>query len=697
MSNYDVSNIRNVGLVSHVGTGKTSLADAILFNAGQNTRLGKVDTDTSLLDWEPEEIKRKTTISTSIASFNWKKSRINLLDTPGGANFIADTRACMQSIDSAVIVLEATDGIKVQSSKLVKFAQELNLSMCVFINKLERENANYQAVIDGLASSFAAKPVQLQIPIGEEHSFKGIIDLIKMKAYIFELNESGKFTEEAIPADLQDEAAATREASIESIVECDDAILEKYLEGQDLTEQDIVSALKKGVISNQIVPVLCGSATKNAGVAQLLDFIGEYFPSPLDKGAVKVINTNGEEETRNPSSSDPLSALVFKTVADPYAGQLTIIRVFSGEINSDSTIYNSTKKIKERVGQMLHLVGKKQDPAAKAIAGDIIAVAKLKDSHTGDCFSDEKHAVTLPLISQPKPVISFAIKPKSKGDEDKIQSGLKRLMEEDPTLHVSRDLQTKEIILSGMGQVHLDVAIEKLKRKFGVEVILETPKIPYKETITSDAKVQGKYKKQSGGKGQYGDCWIELHPIDRNTEMQFVDKIVGGAIPRQYIPAVENGIREAMHEGVLAGYPTVGVQIVLYDGSYHPVDSSEMAFKVAGSMGFKKGAVEAKPVLLEPIMHVDITVPEENVGDIMGDLNGRRGRMLGVDAEGATQTVKAQIPMAEMLKYSADLNSMTSGTGIFTMEFSHYEEVPAHLAQKIIDASKAAREAAASK
>ncbi|MDD3012131.1 MAG: elongation factor G [Candidatus Gastranaerophilales bacterium] len=697
MSNYDVSSIRNVGLVSHVGTGKTSLADAILFDAGQNTRLGKVDSETSLLDWEPEEIKRKTTISASIASFDWKKAHINLLDTPGGANFIADARSCMQSVDSAVIVLDAIDGFKVQSTKLVKFAQELNLSMCLFINKLERENSNYKSVIANLENTFAAKPVLLQLPIGEEHSFKGLIDLIKMKAYIFEMNESGKFTEQDIPAELQDEASSLREASIESIVECDDAILEKYLEGQDLTEEDITLALKKGISNNQIVPVLFGAATKNIGINQLLDFIAEYLPSPTEKGAVKVVTADGTEETRNPSTTEPLSALVFKTIADPYAGQLTLIRVFSGEINSDSNIYNSTKKSKERVGQMLHLIGKKQEPAAKAIAGDIIAVAKLKDTHTGDSFSDEKKPVTIPTIAQPTPVISFAIKPKSKGDEDKIQSGLKRLMEEDPTLLVSRDLQTKEIILSGMGQVHLDVAIEKLKRKFGVEVILETPKIPYKESISADAKQQGKYKKQSGGKGQYGDCWIEIHPIDRNIEFEFVDKVVGGAIPRQYIPAVEHGIRDAMLEGVLAGYPTVGMQVVLYDGSYHPVDSSEMAFKVAGSMAFKQGAAKAKPVLLEPIMHVEITVPEENVGDIMGDLNGRRGRMLGVDAEGATQTVKALIPMAEMLRYSADLNSMTSGSGVFSMEFAHYEEVPAHLSQKIIDECKAAKEAAANK
>ncbi|EKE02959.1 MAG: hypothetical protein ACD_20C00301G0005 [uncultured bacterium] len=695
MSNYDTSDIRNLGLVSHVGTGKTSLADAMLFDAGQNTRLGKVDTESSLMDFEPEEVKRKTTISSSIASFDWKKARINLIDTPGGANFVADTRNSLQGMDSAVIVLDAIDGLKIQSLKLIKQAQELELSLCVFINKLERENANYKTVVDNLSTAFQGKPVLLQLPIGQEASFKGIVDLLSKKALIFELNESGKYTEQDIPAELKEEAESLRESSLESIVECDDAILEKYLEGADLTEEEITTALRKGIINKQIVPVLFGAATKNVGVHQLLNFVADYMPSPIDRGAVKVISADGSEQKREPLASEPLAALVFKTIADPYAGQLTIMRVFSGEITSDSNIYNSTKKTKERVGQMLHLMAKKQEPAAKAVAGDIVAVAKLKDTHTGDSFSDEKKPAIIPTLSQPTPVISFAIKPKSKGDEDKIQSGLKRLMEEDPTLQVSRDIQTKEIILSGMGQVHLDVAIEKLKRKFSVEVILETPKIPYKETITADAKVQGKYKKQSGGKGQYGDCWIELHSIDKDKSMEFVDKIVGGSIPRQYIPAVEAGIREAMQEGVLAGYPTVGIQVVVFDGSYHPVDSSEMAFKVAGSMAFKKAAAEARPVLLEPVMHVEITVPEENVGDIMGDLNSRRGRMQGVEAEGATQTVKAQIPMAEMLRYAPDLNSMTSGAGVFSMEFSHYEEVPAHLAQKIIDESKAAKEAAA--
>ena len=684
----ETSEIRNVGLIGHVGTGKTSLADAILFNAGQNTRLGKVDTETSLMDYEPEEIKRKTTISSAIANFSWKNKQINLIDTPGSANYIADSKNCMQGIDSALLVLDGIDGIKIQSEKLIKQARELDLPIAIFINKLEREHSNYKNVIANLEKSFQAKPVLIQMPIGEEASFKGIVDLLEEKAYVFEQNENGKFLTQDIPADLKAEADSLREKSLESIVECDDEILEKYLEGQTLTPDEIKKALKSGIANCQITPVLFGSALKNIGIAQVLDFINNYLPSPSDRGEIKALNQDESEIAIKPSSSEPLAALAFKTVIDPYAGQLTIIRVFSGKISPDSVIYNATKKSKERIGQILHLVGKKHEPVHQALAGDIIAIPKLKETHTGDTISDEKKSVTIPAVKMPAPVISFAIKSKNKGDEEKIYAGLKKLMEEDPTLHLSRDAQTKEMILSGMGQVHLDVAIEKLKRKFGTEVLLEAPKIPYKETISGSTKVQGKYKKQSGGKGQYGDCWIELHPLKKGKGFEFVDNIVGGSIPRQYIPAVENGIREAMNEGVLAGCPAVDIQVVLYDGSYHPVDSSEMAFKVAGSMAFKKGYMLANPVLLEPVMHVEITVPEQNVGDVMGDLNSRRGRMLGIDTEGHTQTVKAEIPMSEMLQYAAVLNSMTSGAGIFAMEFSHYEEVPVHLSQKIIEQNK---------
>jgi len=684
----ETSEIRNVGLIGHVGTGKTSFADAILFNAGQNTRLGKVDNETSLMDNEPEEIKRKTTISSAIANFSWKNKLINLIDTPGSANYIADSKNCMQGIDAALIVLDSIDGVKIQSDKLIKQAKELNLPMAVFINKLEREHSNYKAVIAGLDKSFPAKPVLIQMPIGEETSFKGVVDLLEEKAYIFEQNESGKFSVQDIPADLKAEADSLREQSLESIVECDDEVLEKYLEGQTLTAEEIQKALKAGIANCQIVPVLFGSALKNIGVVQALDFINNYLPSPVERGEIKALNNDGSEIQIKPSATEPLAALVFKTVIDPYAGQLTVMRIFSGKVTPDSVIYNATKKSKERIGQILHLVGKKHEAVTQALAGDIIAIPKLKETQTGDSFSDEKKAVTIPTVKMPAPVISFAIKAKNKGDEEKIHAGLKKLMEEDPTIHLTRDAQTKEMILSGMGQVHVDVTIEKLKRKFGTEVLLEAPKIPYKETISGSTKVQGKYKKQSGGKGQYGDCWIELHPLEKGKGFEFVDNIVGGSIPRQYIPAVENGIREAMNEGVLAGCPAVDIKVVLYDGSYHPVDSSEMAFKVAGSMAFKKGYLQANPILLEPIMHVEITVPEQNIGDVMGDLNSRRGRMLGIDAEGKTQTVKAEIPMAEMLQYAAVLNSMTSGAGVFVMEFSHYEEVPAHLAAKIIELNK---------
>ncbi len=688
MSDFGVKDIRNIALVSHVGTGKTTLADAFLFDAKINSRLGKVDDGSSMMDYEPEETKRKTTISSSIASFDWQGNRFNIIDTPGSANFIADTKNCMQAVDSAVIIYDSIDGPKIQSNKLVKFLESLNLPACIFINKMDRENSNYKSVLEQLNGVFSAKPVLVQFPIGEEEDFRGLIDIISQDAYFYKNDESGINEKREIPIDLKVEFSAARESSIESIVECDDEILEMYLEGQEIPNDKLYEALKKGIDNQQIIPILFGSATKNIGIEKLLSFSSCYMPSPQQAHAKKALKDDGQELNLEPNIQSPLAAQVFKTIADPYAGQLTIMRVYSGEISSDSNVLNSNKKIKEKIGQMFHLVGKNHNPTNKAIAGDIVAVAKLKDTHTKDTLCSEKLSVKIPMAEPPVPVISFAIKPKGKGDEEKISTGLKRLMEEDTTLKLSRDEQTKEMILSGMGQVHLDIVIEKLQRKFGAEVILETPKIPYRETITGDAKVQSKYKKQTGGKGQYGDCQIELHSISNDQTLDFVDKIVGGAIPRQYIPAVENGIKEAMKEGILAGFPVVGVQTVLFDGSYHPVDSSEMAFKIAGSMAFKKAALDANPILLEPIMQVEITVPEENVGDIMGDLNGRRGRMLGIDAEGVTQTVKAEIPMAEMLKYAADLNSMTSGAGVFSMEFARYEEVPAHIAQKVIEEFK---------
>ncbi|MEW5821926.1 MAG: elongation factor G [Cyanobacteriota bacterium] len=694
MAKYEVSDIRNVGLIGHVGTGKTSLADAILFNVGLNTRLGKVDNETSLMDFEPEEVKRKTSISSSFASFEYKTKHFNIVDTPGAAHFIADAKNCIQAVDTCLFVIDAFDGIKVQTLDLIDTANKLNKSTAVFINKIERENSNYKKALETLDDSGLNKPVLVQMPIGQESHFKGVIDLLKMKAYIYQKDESGKFVEEEIPADLLDEAQSIREESIESIIEADDSVLEKYLEGEELTTEEIFSCLKKGVAEGTVTPVLFGAGSKNIGVAQLLELIITSFPSPCEKTGIVATDKTGNEVVRKPSRDEPLSALVCKSIADPYAGQLTIVRLYSGKMESDSSIYNASKETKERYGQILTLQGKKQETLESAGAGDIIALAKLKETKIGDTFADEKAVCFIPMIEQPKPVISFAVKPKSKGDEDKIQTSLRRLMEEDTTLIADRNEQTKEMIISGMGQVHVEVSMEKMKRKFGVEVDLTVPKIAYRETIQGKAEAQGKHKKQSGGRGQYGDCNIEVEPLPRGEGFKFVDNIVGGAIPRNYIPAVEAGIREALTDGLLAGYPIVDMKVRLYDGSYHPVDSSELAFKIAGSLAIKNSVPKASPVLLEPIMNVSIIIPEEYVGDIMGDLNSRRGRMHGVDSQGKAQIVKATIPLAEMLRYSPDLDSMTSGSGTFTMEFSHYEEVPVHLQQKIVDEAKAEKEAA---
>ena len=694
MPKYEVSNIRNIGLVGHVGTGKTSLADAILFNVGMNTRLGKVDNETSLMDVEPEEIKRKTSISSSFASFDYKGFHFNLIDTPGAANFVADAKNCMQGVDTCLFVLDAVDGVKVQTTDLINQANDLNCSTAVVINKLDRENANYKNALETLADSGLNNPVAIQLPIGQEASFEGVVDILNKKAYKYTKDESGKFTEEAVPADLVDEVNSLREESLESIIEADDALLEKYLEGNELTDEEIFGALKKGIANNLVTPVMFAAGSKNIGVGQLLQVITSAFPAPSDKNGICGKDASENEVARKPSTEEPLSALVFKSITDPYAGQLTIMRIFSGKLPADGTLYNATKDVKERFSSILVLQGKKQETVDSAGAGDIVALAKLKETTIGDTFASEKEPIQIKMIDQPTPVIAFSVTPKSKGDEDKLQSSLRRLMEEDTTLKLTRDEQTKELIISGMGQVHIEANMEKLKRKFGVEVNLNTPKIPYRETIAGSAQAQGRHKKQSGGRGQFGDCWIEIKPGERSTGFEFIDKIVGGAIPRNYIPAVETGIREAMNEGTIAGYPVVDISVTLYDGSFHPVDSSELAFKIAGSLAIKAALPKAKPVLLEPVYNVDIVIPEENVGDIMGDLNTRRGRMMGVDSMGKAKVVKAAIPLAELLRYAPDLDSMTSGSGTFSMEFSHYEEVPQMLVPKIVEDVQQAKEAA---
>jgi len=694
MKKYEPNIIRNVGMFSHGGEGKTSIVEAMLFLAGENNRIGRVDDGTSLMDYEPEEIERKITISSSLACFEWNKHKFNLLDTPGDDNFIADAKLCMKVVDSAVIIMSAVSGVKVQTEKVWEYTDEFGIPSCIFINKMDRERAEFNATVEDIKKNFTDRTIlPIHLPIGKEDSFKGIVNLLSMKAYMYKDDTSGAFDVVDIPQDLLDEANNHREKLVEVAVEMDDDVMERYLNGEGITNEEIERCLKNGIWNKKIVPVLCGSASKNIGIQLILDTIVQYYPPPTFKKEIEAIDIKtGETIMKGLDPDGPFSAFVFKTITDPFAGKLTLFRVYSGEVHPDMTVLNATKEQKERIGQIFYLVGKKQKPAGFASFGDIAVLAKLKDVGTGDTLCDEKSPVKYKAVTLPTPLISFSLQPKAKGDEDKLNSSLTRLMEEDLTIRYKRDEQTKEFILSGMGQIHIEVIVEKLKRKFGVDVELKEPKVPYKETIKGTAKVQGKYKRQSGGRGQYGDTWLEISPLPRGAGFEFVDKIVGGVIPKQYIPAVEKGIVEAMEQGMLAGYPVTDIRVSLYDGSYHEVDSSEMAFKIAASMGFKKGMEAANPTLLEPIMKVEVIVPDENMGDVMGDLNSRRGKIMGVESKGNNQVVKATVPMAEILKYAPDLRSMTGGRGTFTVEFSHYEEVPAHIAAKIIENAKKEKE-----
>jgi len=688
MGRYETAKLRNLGIVAHGGAGKTSLAEAILFDTGMIDRLGRVDDGSSTMDFEPEEIKRRISITSSLDHCEWRGHSIHIVDTPGYGNFIADTRACMRTLDCAVVILSAISGVKVQTEEVWQWANEFEIPRIAFVNKMDRERANFFRAIDDMEKSLGARGVAVQIPLGAEDDLEGVIDLVRMKAYRYRRDLSGKFAEEEIPAAYLNEAKRLRELMVETVAEAYDALTEKFLEAGELTEEEILDGLRVGTLRSTFTAVFCGSATMNIGVAQLMDAICDYLPSPLDRTKAAGIDPKTEQVIeRAPSESEPFSALVFKTTSDPYTGKITIFRVYSGVLNSDSVIYNSSKDVQERIGQIYELEGKKQHPIKQAVAGDIVAVSKLKDTVTGDTLCDEAKPILYEPAQPLHPVISYAIEPKTKNDEDKIHSALHRMIEEDPTIESHRDPQTREFIISGMGQVHLEVIVEKMKRKFGVDVLLKTPKVPYLETIRGSAKVQGKYKKQSGGRGQYGDCWIELSPLPRGEGYLFEDKIVGGVIPRQYIPAVDKGIQEAAREGFLAGNPVVDFKVALLDGSFHTVDSSEMAFKVAGSLAFKKAMEQCKPVLLEPIVNMKITVPDENMGDVIGDLNSRRGKVVGVEPKANSQIIRSVVPMSEVLTYSNDLRSMTSDRGMFTSEFSHYEEVPSHLAQKIINES----------
>lgn len=692
MGRFDTSKIRNLGIIAHGGAGKTSLAEAILFDTKMIDRLGRVDDGTATMDFEPEEVKRKISITSALDHCEWKDHSIHIVDTPGYGNFIADTRACMRALDCAVVILSAISGVKAQTEEVWNWANEFEIPRIAFVNKMDRERANFLRAIDDMEKALGARGVAVQMPIGAEAEFEGVVDLITMKACFYSKDGSGDYSLGDIPEECLAEANRLRELMVETVAEAYDALTEKYLDTGELTEEEILDGLRVGTMRSTFTAVLCGSATANIGVAHLLDAVCAYLPSPLDR--TKAVGTHpksGDVAERAPAEAEPFSALVFKTTSDPYTGKITILRVYSGVLNSDSMVLNSTKGVEERIGQLYELEGKKQHPIKQAVAGDIVAVAKLKETVTGDTLCTPADPIVFEPARQLLPVISYAIEPKTKADEDKIHNALHRMIEEEPTLESHRDAKTREMIVSGMGQVHLEVIVEKMKRKFGVDVVLKTPKVPYLETIRGSAKVQGKYKKQSGGRGQYGDCWIEMSPAERGEGYIFEDKIVGGVIPRQYIPAVDKGISDAAQDGFLAGYPVVDFRVALYDGSFHTVDSSEMAFKVAGSMAFKKAMEVCKPVLLEPIMNMKVTVPDENMGDVIGDLNSRRGKVVGVEPKANSQIIRAVVPMSEVLAYSNDLKSMTSDRGMFTVEFSHYEELPTHLAQKVIAEANAAK------
>jgi elongation factor G len=685
----DVAAVRTFAIISHGGAGKTSIAEAMLFNAGVTTRLGKVDEGTSVMDYEPEELKRKTTISSAFNTITWKKHQLTIIDTPGDFNFIADTKTSMQGADSVLVLADAVDGVRVQTEKVWEFADEFKHPRMIFVSKMDRERADFFKTVEDIQNNFGKSCVPLQIPIGSAENFQGVVDILNEKAFFFTHGDSGRFETGEMPAELADQAAQYRQELVERVAESDDQLLEKYLEEGELSLEEVKSALRGAVVSGTLVPVACGSGTGNIGIQPLMDLIVDCMPSPLDCEPRKGRSPRGDAEiVRQPLPEAPFSALVIKTISDPYAGRLSVLRIFSGTLSPDSTVYNATKETKERFGQLLRLKGKAQEPVQTAGPGDIVAVAKLKETTTQDTLCSEKEPIIYPAVDLPPAIYSLAVEPKSKGDEEKIFSSLSRLMEEDLTLKLDRNEETKEMILSGMGEIHIEATVDKLRRKFGVEVNLRLPRVGYKETIKGKARIQGKYKKQSGGRGQYGDCWIEMEPLQRGDGFQFVDKIVGGVIPKQYIPAVEKGIAEASVEGALAGFPVVDFKVDLVDGSFHPVDSSEMAFKIAGSMAFKKAVLEAKPVLLEPVMFMEITVPDDCMGDIIGDLNSRRGRVLGMESKGKKQIVRANVPLAEVLKYAPDLRSMTAGRGMFTMKFSHYEEVPGQLQEKIIEAAR---------
>jgi elongation factor G len=690
MKVYDATSIRNVALVGHSASGKTQLVAAILHDAGMVTRFGKVDDGTTVTDFDEEEVVRKHTLSASLAYAEWNKTKINLIDTPGIGNFLSDARAALHVADAALVVVDAVAGVMVQTEKVWAAADELALPRLVVLNRLDRERASLERSLKSLHEACNRTIVPIQLPIGEEKAFRGVVDLISRKAFTFQTDESGKFTVGDAPADMKDAVDAAREALIEMVAEVDEALMERFFEAGTLTDEELVTGLRTATIAGKIFPLVCASALLNIGVQPLLDATVAYLPSPAEK-PFKGRGKDGAEVARAASEKDPAAAFVWKTIADPFAGRITMFRIVSGAFKSDSTVQNKTREAQERLGSLMLLQGKTQTSVPELKAGDLGAVAKLKDTLTNDTLGDKTDPVTFPAITFPEPVLSYAIEPKSRGDEDKISTSMHRLEEEDPSIRYSRDPQTKELLLSGQGQVHIEVTVAKLKRRFGVDVNLKPPRIPYRETIKASTEAHGRHKKQTGGHGQFGDCKIRVEPLARGADFEFVDDIFGGSIPRQFVPAVEKGIQDARTRGYLAGYPMVDFRVTVFDGSYHDVDSNELSFKLAGSLAFKDAMTRARPTILEPIMNVEIYAPSDFAGDLMGDLNGRRGRIAGMDTRGAMTVIKAIVPMAEMLTYEQHLTSATGGRGSYHMEYSHYDEVPAHQQTKIIAAAKAER------
>jgi len=695
MKVYDAASIRNVAVVGHSGSGKTQLVSTLLFDAGAVNRLGRVDEGTTVTDYDEEEIARKHTLSASLAYAEWNKHKINVIDTPGMANFLSDARAALRVADAALVVVDAVAGVEVSTEKVWEAAAEFAVPRLVVLNRLDRERASLERSLESLRSVFGRTVIPIQLPIGEEKNFKGVVDLVTMRAWTYPADGSGKGTEGDVPADLTGAAETAREALIEMVAEADDALMEKFFDAGTLTQEELSGGLKRAIAAARVFPVLCASATTNIGMQPILDAILAYVPSPVER-PLKARTAEGEDVDVATRESGPAAAFVWKTVADPFAGRITMFRVLSGSVKADSTLQNLSKDLQERLGHVVLLQGKTQSAVPEIRAGDIGAVAKLKETQTSDTIGDGKALdVKIPPIKFPEPVISYAIEPKSRGDEEKISTALHRLQEEDPTISYNRDQQTKELLLAGQGQAHIEVTVAKLKRRFGVEVTLRPPRIPYRETITVATEAHGRHKKQTGGHGQFGDCKVKFEPLPRGSDFEFVDDIFGGAIPRQFIPAVEKGIQDARLRGFLAGYPMVDFRATVFDGSFHAVDSNELSFKMAGSLAFKDGMSRARPTLLEPVMNVEVYAPSDFAGDLMGDLNSRRGRIGGMDTRGAMTIIRAKVPMAEMLTYEQHLTSATGGRGSYHMEFSHYEEVPNHLHAKIVAASKAERGAEA--